>query len=97
MIGNYLFAKENTRDSRLISCIIIKNIFKIYLFIYLSWNLVWSLGKISGPLNAHLRKRGILVFNWVLNDEGDFQNAIKVILIFFDIFSKLDKLYLFFN
>ena len=33
---------------------------------------------ISPLLFEHLKKRGMLVFYWVLNDEEDYQRAIQV-------------------
>lgn len=33
---------------------------------------------ISIPLFEHLRKRGILVFYWVLNDPDDYRRAVQV-------------------
>jgi hypothetical protein len=35
------------------------------------------LNKISGPLFSHLKKRGIIIIYWVLNEEEDFKYAIK--------------------
>ena len=35
---------------------------------------------ISYPLFEHLRKRGILVFYWVLNDPEDYRRAAEVFI-----------------
>jgi len=40
--------------------------------------MVWFLNKISGPLFNHLKKRGIIIFYWVLNDIDDFKTATLV-------------------
>lgn len=37
---------------------------------------------ISGPLFKHLKKRGISVIYWVLNEEKDFKRAVDVIIIY---------------
>jgi glycerophosphoryl diester phosphodiesterase len=32
---------------------------------------------VSGPLNAHLQKRGVFVFYWVLNYQDEWEYAIQ--------------------
>ena len=36
---------------------------------------------VSGPLNKHLKKRGVQVFHWVLNTTEDFEYSISVSII----------------
>ncbi len=36
---------------------------------------------ISIPLFTHLKKRGVLVFYWVLNNPEDYQRAINVVYL----------------
>jgi len=46
--------------------------------VLLSASLVKALVWISKPLNSHLKKRGIKVFYWVLNDQEYWQYAIDL-------------------
>lgn len=49
----------------------------VFISINIRHYIIWLFGLVSKPLFYHLSKRGVFVYYWVLNNEKEFDRALR--------------------